>query len=218
MLDAAARQVVRNGQTLAAGALGRGEQDVREQRQRSGVVGGGTGTARLEVGQQERYQTVVDLDGGLPGGSGDRLAQFAGRHRTYDDLPAAQGGGEERMGKRLGVEVGPQGEDDQHPAPRAGVRGGQRREGEEKRAALLLVGAEGEDLLQLVHRDGQGRLAEAGHFLGDGFRPLAQQVRVERRAAGGLRDPVGQSRQRPVARRAGEQRPRECGQKARVQQ
>ena len=139
------------------------------------------------VGHQGGQQGALDRVTGADGGLDDGLAQLVGAHRPDHDLSVAQRLDQVRVARAVRVEVGPDAQ--HHPATTVlRPRGGQQRVDEP--GALGLVGAEGEDLLELVHHQHQLGLAGiVGQCLADQPMQVARVgdefgVQLSRRTAG----------------------------------
>ena len=108
------------------------------------------------VGHQGGQQGALDRVTGADSGLDDGLTQLVGAHRPDHDLSVAQRLDQVRVARAVRVEVGPDAQ--HHPATTVlRPRGGQQRVDEP--GALGLLGAEGEDLLELVHHQHQLGLA-----------------------------------------------------------
>ena len=178
-----------------------------EQRQRSG--------AAPDVVHQQLDQPRLGLEARQPGGAVDRPPQLVLGHRADQHLVVRQRGGQVGVRGAAGIEIGPHRQHDDRAA--AGHRRRVQEVGDEV-AALGLVVAEREDLLELVHQHdeplGPGRLAQ-GQPRGDVQRPIAVLATLEavedHGAVGLVRDAlqrVGQAEERLGPGPADRPRPR----------
>ncbi len=116
---------------------GRGEEG-----QPPGLVG--------HVGHQGVDERVLDRQSGPGGGPLDRLGQLLAVHRSDQGVAVAQQFGETRVGAEPAIEVGTQRAEDEHAT--LGLPSGVREPVQEARS-VGLARAQGEDLLELIHRD-----------------------------------------------------------------
>ena len=179
--DTAARLIVSHRQLAAAAVLPGGEKSVREQWQRSCLVGrirlAAVRRPRSEFPQQHFDEAVRHVEPGQPGRLDNRGTYLRLRHRAKHDLAFLQRGGELGVAQRAIVEISAQGEHDDKGA-------GQRAERADEDPPPFLVAAVGEDLLELVHHDER----PAGHAARDqpgGARRVAAQRCLD--FAGGVR-------------------------------
>src|SRR5436305_4637191 len=126
--------------TLAA--LPERKESMLEQRQRSRL--------RFNLVQQEIGKPPFELTTRGVGRTFDGAAQFIAGHRTDESLVLRDGRPQIRVGVAAAVEVGPQSEDDDRPALR--LPGRLQKVGDEC-PPVRLVGAEGEDLFELIDED-----------------------------------------------------------------
>jgi hypothetical protein len=148
--DAAACLVIGHHQLAAAAVLPGGEQRVREQRQRPGIVRRARRAAgcshRGQITQQDLDQADFHIEAHQPGRLDDRGPHLLGRHGAKHHLALLQSSGDLGIAQRPVVEVGAQGEYHDSGA-------GQRADRADERLPLSLVLAVGEDLLELVNHD-----------------------------------------------------------------
>ena len=129
-------RVALEGQRPAVARLPRRAQRVREQRQRAGLAG--------HLGDEHVDEAGLDAQAGAGRRLGDGPPQLGRRHRAEQDLVAGDGGGQAGVLRAGAVEVGPQA--DHH-------RVGPGQQLVEEGGALVVVGALGEQLLELVDDD-----------------------------------------------------------------
>ncbi len=172
------------------------------------------------VPQQQRDQAGFQGDPGEFGGAGDGLGQLRRGHRRQDVEAFGEDGGEFRQVETSAGEVGAQAEDDHRGIVAGGRRGrGERAQHTGEGTALRLVGAKGEQFLQLVDEQhepgrwgwpasGRGRVRAGPDGGEQGLGPLAQPVGGEVQvAAEDLGGAFQQLVQRVGGRRTGDDRP-----------
>ncbi len=152
-LDAAGALVSGDGQGGALAPAPGGHQRVGDQRQRAGGRRpAGRPVAQADVAQQQGDQPGFEGETREPGRAGDGFLQLRGRHRRQDEQPAGEDGGQLREVQAVAGEVGPYAEHHDGRVVRDALRARDRQRAEHpyERAPLVLVGAEGEQLLELV--------------------------------------------------------------------
>jgi hypothetical protein len=152
--DAAGAFIVGEGEGFSSPAAPGLVQGVRQQRQHSRAEGPGLAGAHL--GQQGPDQVVIDDGVCLLGWFGDGHPQLPPGHRR-DQVPVLDRVGQLRVVRALGLEVSAHAQHDQRrgclirPVP----GGGGRVQGADERPPLPLIGALGEQLLELVDHQQQ---------------------------------------------------------------
>ena len=152
--DAAGAFIVGQGDGLPGPAAPGLVQGVRQQWQHPGA--GSPGLAGAHLGQQDLNQVVVDRGVGFLGWFGDGHPQLPPGHRA-DQVPVLNRAGQLRVVRAPGLEVSAHAQHDQcrltliRPVP----GGGGRVQGGDERPPLPLIGALGEQFLELVDHQQQ---------------------------------------------------------------
>lgn len=163
-LDAAGPLVPGHGEGGVLALLPGGEEGVRDEGQGAGGgVVGGVGTvhgarfvAQTRVAQEERDQAGFEGDTGEFGGAGDGRAQFRHGHGQQDEQAVGE---HRRQFREFEAASGEVGADAEHDDGGVGA-GGQLPQDPYEGPSLALVGAEGEEFLELVdqqHRQDRWR-------------------------------------------------------------
>ena len=140
-VDAAGELIARHRQPVAGALLPRRQQRVGKQRQHAVAT-------RPQVAEQDLDEAGLQLEPGGTGGAGDGLDEFRVAHRVDHELVVLHGFEQFGISEAAAVEVGSHAQHDQggtRPVAQCG----------DEVAALGFVGAEREDLLELVHHDDQ---------------------------------------------------------------
>ena len=192
--DPAGTFIVGQGEGGPGPAAPRLVQGVRQQGQHPG--GGGAGLAGAHLGEQDLGQVVVDFGARLLGRLGDRQPQLPLGHRG-DQVAVLDRAGQLRVLRAPGLEIGPDAQD--HQGRRCVIRampgGGGRVQRGDERPPLLLVGALGEQLLELVGHQQQPALPRRVPLGRRAFRVLARPARP---GEGGLARGKGEPLRRGV--------------------
>ena len=183
--DAAGGLVVGHGQRVPGAPRPGPGQRVGEQRQPRRVVPG--------VGEHALGQAVGQGQADLRRRTFDDLTQRDAAHRLDQQLVGVRRGRDPRVRGARGVEVGADRQHDPGPRLRAD---GQRDQHIEERRALLRIGAEGEQLLELVHDENQGARGDLEHRGRFGTQCRRGQAGRSRGVQRG-----GERAQRPLTRR-----------------
>jgi len=101
------------------------------------------------LGNQRVDERRIDANARAPGGQLDRALHLVGRHRADEHLIRGHPARELRVGRTVAVEVAAQPDDDGRAIGIVGELGEPADEG----CALLFVGADGEELLELVDHE-----------------------------------------------------------------
>ncbi|HEX5114112.1 MAG TPA: hypothetical protein VFW65_02830 [Pseudonocardiaceae bacterium] len=166
MPDAARGLIAGQGQRRPAAPQPGLPQRVRQQWQHA-VLSGAVGH---DLGDQRRLHHRP----GLPGRSGDRCPELLGRHRAHQELAPLQFPGQAGVLGAVAVEVGAHAQDHPHPAARPMSALQQQRD---EPATFRLLGADGEDLLELVDHHEQVGVRGLGGQCG----PVVAQGALARR-------------------------------------
>jgi hypothetical protein len=149
-------------QAPSVAALPQLEQRRRQQRQRPRLA--------LDVGDQSIDELLLHAQTGTARGQLDRAAQLVAAHRPHQNVAGVQQQRQLGIGGAAPVEVGAHGHQHDRRPPLIASAADQR---VDERAALGLVAAQREDLLELIHRDDQPLLGR-----GRRDRPLERPQRM----------------------------------------